>query len=106
MKYPNNYIHKRLDDDVEDILCNVRDHNDPNTEWRIALPKSILEETVKWFHIVMIHPSGKQLRESLQKCYHNHKLRHTIDKYKCEHCQRHEFSGIGYGLLPERLIKL
>ena len=106
MKYPNNYIYKILNDYVEDILCYVRDHDDPNTQRIIALPESMLKDTVKWLHIVMGHPGEKMLIESLQQRYHHHKLCHTIDKYNCEHCQRHKFSGKGYRLLPEREMKI
>ena len=48
----------------------------------------MLKDTVKWFHIAMGHHGEKRLRESLQQRYHHNKLRHTIDKYKCEHCQK------------------
>ena len=45
-RYPQNYIYKSITDDVEDILCHVKDHGDPNTKWRIALPESMIEQTV------------------------------------------------------------
>ena len=106
MKYPNNYIYKSLDDDVEDILCYVSNYDDPNTQWIISLPKSMLEDTVRWFQIVMGHPGEKQLIESLQQRYHNHELFHTIDKYKFVNCQRHKLAGKVYGLLPEHKIKI
>ena len=46
-KYPQNYINKTLDDDIEDIICYVKDHHDPTTQWKIALPESMLQETVQ-----------------------------------------------------------
>ena len=99
VKYLNNYIYNGLDDDF--------DYNDdPNTQCRIALPKSILEETVMCFRIIMGHSGGNWFREYLQQLYHHHKLCHIIDKYKCEHCKRHKLSRKGYGLLPEREIKI
>ena len=55
-KYPNNYIYKCLDDNVEDIIYYVKDHDDPTTQWKIALPESMIQETVQWFHQVMGHP--------------------------------------------------
>ena len=79
-----------------------RPGDNPDKQWRIALPQQMLEETVKWFHQVMGHPREKRLRETLQQRYHHSKLRYTIDNFKCEHCQRHKLSGKGYGLLPER----
>ena len=95
-----------MDDDVKDILCYVRYHDDPNNSWIIAISYSMLKEAVKWFHIFMGHPAEKRLRESLQQRYHHNKLCHTIDKYKCEHFQRHKFPVKGYGLLLEREMKI
>jgi hypothetical protein len=106
VKYPQQYIYKSLDEDVDDIICYVRPGDTPDEQWRIALPQQMLEETVKWFHQVMGHPGEKRLRETLQQRYYHSKLRYTIDKFKCEHCQRHKLSGKGYGLLPEREMRI
>jgi hypothetical protein len=106
VKYPEQYIYKSLDEDVDDIICYVRPGDNPDEQWRIALPQQMLEETVKWFHQVMGHPGEKRLRETLQQRYYHSKLRYTIDKFKCEHCQRHKLSGKGYGLLPEREMRI
>ena len=105
-KYPKNYFYKRLDDDVDEILCHVKDGHDYNTQWRIALPESMLDETVKWFHIVLGHPGEKRLRETLTQRYWHPRLRHKIDHFKCGDCQKHKLDGRGYGLLPEREVKV
>ena len=105
-QYPQNYFYKSLTDDVEDILCHVKEHDDPNTKWRIALPESMIEQTVHWFHKLMGHPGQKRLRETLRQRYYHPKLRYHIDKFKCEHCQRHKLSGRGYGLLREREMRI
>ena len=66
----------------------------------------MLKPTVKWFHQVLGHPGEKRLRETLQQRYYHPQLHQTIDKYKCEHCQKHKLSGRGYGLLPEREMRV
>ncbi len=71
-KFPNVYINKCLDDDVEDIICHVKEHADPTTQWKIALPEQMLEETVLWFHQVMGHPGQDRLRHTLAQQYHHH----------------------------------
>ena len=58
-KYPEQYINMNLDDDVDDIICYVKQGQDPNSQWKIALPASMLDETVKWFHTVMGHPGER-----------------------------------------------
>jgi hypothetical protein len=50
LKYPDNYVDWQLDDNVNDIICCKKDPTQPN--WKIALPKSLVVDTVKWFHQV------------------------------------------------------
>jgi hypothetical protein len=58
VKYPDNYVNLQLDDDVDDIICYKKDPTQPN--WKIALPESMVVNTVKLFHQVMGHPGEKR----------------------------------------------
>jgi hypothetical protein len=78
VKYPDNYVNLQLDDNVDDINCYMKDPTQPN--WKIALPESMVVDTIKWFHQVMGHPGGKRLRERLNQGYHHPKHRSHIDK--------------------------
>ena len=62
----------------------------------------MIANTIKFFHEIMGHPGSTQLRETIGKRYFHPQLRHFVDRYKCDHCQRHKLDGPGYGLLPER----
>ena len=66
---PDNYVTLQLDPDVDDIICYKKDPTQDN--WKIALPDSMVEDTVKLFHQVMGHPGEKRLTESLRQRYHN-----------------------------------
>jgi hypothetical protein len=59
VKYPDNYVNLQLDDDVDDIVCYKKDPTQP--KWKIALPESMVVDTVKWFHQVKGHPGEKRL---------------------------------------------
>jgi hypothetical protein len=48
VKNPDNYVNLQLGDKVDDIICYKKDPTQPN--WKIALPKSMVVDTVKWFH--------------------------------------------------------
>ena len=91
---------------VEDLIVYIKDIAEPNN-WRIVLPDSMLDETVKWFHIVTGHPGAKRLHLTLSAKYYNPRLRSKVDKYtrNCPDCQRHKLDGKGYGLLPEREVR-
>ncbi len=47
-KYPEQYINMNLDDDVDNIICYVKQGQDPNSQWKILSPASMLDKTVKW----------------------------------------------------------
>jgi hypothetical protein len=47
VKYPDNYVNLQLDDNIDDIICDKKFSTQPNR--KIALPKSMLVDTVKWF---------------------------------------------------------
>ncbi len=105
-EYPEQYINMNLDDDVDNIICYVKQGHDHNSQWKIALPTSMLDETVKWFHTVMGHPGEKRLQMMLQEWHYHPKLWYTIDSFKCCHCWKCKLSGRGYGLLPEREVRI
>ncbi len=63
-------------------------------------------DTVKWFHEVMGHPGEKRLRDMLNQRYHHLKLRYHIEKLKCKDCQKYKLASRGYGLLPERQVRI
>ena len=54
----------------------------------------------------MGHPGQSRLNETIRQRYYHPKLRYWVDRYKCEHCQRHKLPGRGYGLFPEREIRI
>ncbi len=68
-QHPDNYVTLQLDPDVNEIICYKKDPTQDN--WKLALPDSMVEDTVKWFHQVMGHPGEKRLTELLRQQYHN-----------------------------------
>ncbi len=100
-KYADRYTHKRIGT-IDDILCYIK-LGDPPNNWKIALPESLLQPTIKWFHQVTGHPGSKRLFMQISsQYYHSHRdIRLLVVKFHCEHCQRNKLSGTGYGLSPE-----
>jgi hypothetical protein len=82
VKYPDNYANLQLDDNVYDIICYTKDPTQPN--WKIALPESMVFDTVEWFHQVMGHPGENRLRETLNQPYYHPKMHYHIDRLKCK----------------------
>jgi RNase H-like domain found in reverse transcriptase len=86
---------------VKEIVCYVKP-GDNKSKWKIALPQSLLQPTIKWFHQV---PGSKHLYLQIGTWYYHSDLRRHIDHLQCKHCQRNKLDGKGYGLLPECKIQ-
>ena len=66
----------------------------------------MVNEVGRWFHTVLGHPGRTRMRDTLQARYHSRRLRSAIDQLHCQDCQRHKLAGKGYGLLPEREVRV
>ncbi len=104
VKNPDTYVNLQLDDNIDDIICYKKDPTQPN--WKIALPESMVVDTVKWFHQVMGHPGEKILQETLNQRYYHPRLRYHIEKLKCKDCQKHKLESRGYGLLLKQKVRI
>ncbi len=102
-KYADRYTRKSVSG-IDDVLCYVKP-GDPPANWRIALPKSMLQPTIRWFHQITGHPGSKRLHIQISACYYHCNLWRMIDNYHCDNCQRNKLGGKGYGHLPEREIR-
>ena len=103
-KYPERYIFKDIGE-VHKVMVYVRPGDDPKTQWKIVLPRSVLKKTIEWYHQVTGYPGEKKLRMTLQSRFHHPDLRKYVDKYKSADAQKHKLPGRGYGELPERELK-
>ena len=88
------------------LICYVKDGDDPLTQWKIALPENMIQHTMIWFHHVIGHPGNNRLRDTIQARYYHPSLRKKIDEFQCGICEQHKLSGAGYGYLPEREARL
>lgn len=84
------------------IVCYTRLGDNPNTQWKIALPRNMIPQTLTFFHEVLGHPGSRRLRDTLKARYFHPELRKFCENFLCDICQREKLPGAGYGFLPER----
>ena len=101
------YFIKRLDDE-NDVICYSKNFNERDKYWRIALSAEMVEPTVKWYHQVLGHAGEKRLLQTLKARYHHEDFSSCVKKVikNCEYCRKHKLPGRGYGLLPERELRI
>ena len=61
------YIRKSVSA-VDDVLCYVKPGN-PLANWKIAVPRSMLQPTFFWFHEITGHPGSKHLSARFVQCH-------------------------------------
>ena len=49
--FPDRYLHKHLGA-VTNMLVYIKPGHGPETQWKIVLPRSMIKNTINWFHLV------------------------------------------------------
>ncbi len=78
-KYVDQYMRKRIGT-INDILCYIKPADPPNN-WKIALPKSLLQSLIKWFHQVAGHPGSKRLFMQISSWYYHRDIWLLVDNF-------------------------
>ena len=79
-KFPDLYVQKTLGKDIQ-VTCYVKPSDDPQKQWKVYLPDSMLKNTVHWFHLALGHPGASRLKASISARYYNPGLTAEIQKY-------------------------
>ena len=79
-------------------------HPNQNTDWKICIPDSILDETINWHHRVLLHVGVSRLTSSIGAHFHHPRLSERVDALVsvCADCQQFKHPGRGQGHLPPR----
>ena len=86
---------KSLDVDSKDVMRYVKEHDEHDTQWGIYLPDYMLLKSVAWFYQVLRHPGASRLYKMMSQHFYNNRLRHRIDTFKCDQCQKYKLPGKG-----------
>ena len=61
---PDNYVTRTLKG--HDVLCCVKRYDNAETQWRIALPRQLLIQTIQYFHTILGHPGATRMSLTIQ----------------------------------------
>jgi hypothetical protein len=77
---------------------------DDSENWKIYIPKTLEENSVKWFHHVLNHPGILRQLKTMSTHFYIPKLKTVIENQikTCDACQRFKLPGLGRGELPPR----
>lgn len=97
---PHNYPIKTIQG--RPLICFKNDPASPKGNWKIAIPQTLLEPIIQWYHLILGHCGCNQLYKTIRMNFAAPYLYQRCSNYKCNHCQRNKILSPGYGLLPPR----
>jgi hypothetical protein len=82
------------------LICQIR----PDKPWRIAIPTVMVDDVIRWYHLVLGHPGIVRLYETISTHFVHPYLKVRIEAVikSCDTCQRSKLPGASYGELPPR----
>lgn len=88
------------------IICYKVNEEDDEVNWRIALPATLAQQVIRWYHEVLGHPGATKLYDTISRRFYVPGLKKGCEEYKCAVCQKNKLLGRGYGHLPPRHAQL
>ena len=95
-RFPIKYIQGRP------LICYRLVPHAPESDWKIALPTSLIDETIRWYHLVLGHCGEQRLYDTIRSRFQVPNLRRYCQQFTCQTCQKNKQLGPGYGHLPPR----
>ena len=102
-KQPNEYFPMSMGRNLN-ILVYVKPGLDKQTQWKICLPKTMVKDAIKWYHVALGHPGMERTRKTMEARYHSRYVRAESMRFKCAHCEKYKADPKQWGLLPEREV--
>ena len=71
--------------------------------WKIVLPESIIQDVLKWYHLVLGHCGYQRLYNIVGVRFHSKQLEIKCRQFHCtDNCHQYQNQGRGYGFLLPR----
>ena len=76
----------------------------PTDTWHIAIPDTLLDPIITWYHHILSHIGITRLYNTIATHLYHPALKERIERFvlTCEICQKTKLPGPGYGHLPPR----
>jgi transposase InsO family protein len=103
---PNRFPTLFVGNENHPLIC-YRNNNEPEAKWRIAIPNTLTNNIIRWYHLVLGHPGTTRLYDTIRSRFYAPNLYRLCEQYQCpDHCQQHKKQGQKYGKLPPREVNL
>eukprot|EP00536_Pseudo-nitzschia_multiseries_P015222 jgi/Psemu1/41682/gm1.41682_g len=86
----------------QQLVARVVDNAD-NQEWKIVIPATLIQQVIRWYHIVHGQCGIQRLYDTITSRFYSPNLQQLCKQHACPvNCHESKEGGRGYGLLPPR----
>ena len=85
------------------LVCYRANPNSPENNWKIYLPQSMVNDVIRWYHMLLGHGGNTRVYDTIRARFHAERLSVLCKNYVCpENCHMYKQQGRAYGKLPPR----
>lgn len=99
-RFPSKFVNQRP------LLCYRKEPHQPEDEWQICIPSALLDDFIKWYHMLLGHAGKTRVYDSIRRVFYHPQLKRRVDEYTCEVCQKAKLQNAAYGELPPREVPM
>ena len=87
------------------ISVGKKELNMNDNEWRIVIPPTMIDEVIRWYHLVLGHPGSQKLYDTINARFFYPGLSTLCQQYQCpDDCGMIKNQGRQYGYLAAREV--
>ena len=89
------------------IICKRQEFPLQDDEWRIVIPAAMINNVIRWYHLVLGHPGSQRLYDTINARFFYPGLSTLCKGYRClDDCDMIKNQGQQYGHLAPREVAL
>ena len=89
------------------IICYLEQITMIDNQWRIAIPPSMIDDVIRWYHLVLRHPGSQGLYDTINARFFYPGLSTICQQYQCpDDCEMIKNRGRQYGHLAAREVNI
>ena len=89
------------------IVCYRQELPIEDNQWRIAIPPTLINSVIRWYHLILGHPGSQRLYDTINARFYYPGLSTLCQQYQCpDNCTMMKNQGQQYGHLAPKTVTI
>jgi transposase InsO family protein len=105
LQFPMIFPMKRINN--INIVCYRQELPIEDNQWRIAIPPTLINSVIRWYHLILGHPGSQRLYDTINARFYYPGLSTLCQQYQCpDNCTMMKNQGQQYGHLAPKTVTI